>query len=417
MMTICVIGLGYVGLPLAVSFAEAYKVIGFDINERRINELNSSFDNTYEVSKQEIINSQITFTNSEEDLKNIDIFIVTVPTPVTADKKPDLSMLTNASELVGKKLSQDNIVVFESTVFPGCTEEICIPILEKESGLLLNKNFGVGYSPERINPGDKAHSFKTISKVISASDNSFLDKIEEIYSKVINAEIFRAKSIKVAEASKIIENTQRDINIALMNEFSTILSKMNIRTKDVLDAASTKWNFINFEPGLVGGHCIGVDPYYLAFKADKLGIKPKVILAGRETNNMMPNFIIEKVLSEKNLSSPEVLILGLTFKENCPDIRNSKSFDLIRELNLKGIKPHISDIYINASDLTNERIDADFIDNLEKHAGCFDILFFLVPHDEYIEKGYSFFKTLLKADGYFFDLKSKFESQLTNGSL
>ena len=418
MKTICVIGLGYVGLPLAVSFAEAFKVIGFDINERRINELNSSFDNTYEVSKQEITNSQIIFTNSEEDLKNIDIFIVTVPTPVTTDKKPDLSMLTSASELVGKKLSQDNIIVFESTVFPGCTEEICIPILEKESGLLLNKNFGVGYSPERINPGDAAHSFKTISKVISASNNRFLDKIEEIYSKVINAEIFRAKSIKVAEASKIIENTQRDINIALMNEFSTILSKMNIRSKDVLDAASTKWNFINFEPGLVGGHCIGVDPYYLAFKADELGITPKVILAGRETNNMMPNFIIEKVLSEKNLSNPEVLILGLTFKENCPDIRNSKSFDLIRGLNLKGIKPYISDIYVNSTDITNKRIEANFIDNIEeKHVGAFDIIFFLVPHDEYIEKGYSFIKKLLKQDGYFFDLKSKFESQFTNGSL
>ena len=414
---VCVIGLGYVGLPLAVSFSEFFEVVGFDINQKRVDELKKGFDITQEVSQEDIESSGIKFTCLESEISLVDVFIITVPTPVDKNNNPDLTMLIDASEIAGRKLTQSNLVIYESTVYPGCTEEICIPILEKESSLKLNSNFGVGYSPERINPGDKSHSFKSINKVVSASNEEYLELINQFYSKVVNADIYNAKSIKVAEASKVIENTQRDINIALMNEFSTILSKMNIRSKDVIDAASTKWNFINFEPGLVGGHCIGVDPYYLAHKAKNLGVDPKVILAGRETNNYMPEFIVKNVLAKNKCSNPEVLVLGLTFKENCPDIRNSKAFDVIRELNLKGISPKISDIYINNTDNLNSDIDYSLITELEDYIDEFDILFLLVPHKEYIEMGYLFLRSLLKSNGYFYDLKSKFHNQSTDGSL
>ncbi len=417
MKKICVIGLGYVGLPLAVTFSESFDVVGFDINKRRVEDLNSGFDATKEVNRKDIINSGIEFTSQEKQIKGVDIFIVTVPTPVDSDNNPDLSMLISASNIVGKKIEKNNIIIYESTVYPGCTEEICIPILEEQSNLELNTDFGVGYSPERINPGDKAHSFKSINKVVSASNERYLELIDQIYSEVVDAQIYQAKSIKVAEASKVIENTQRDINIALMNEFATILGNMNIRSKDVIDAASTKWNFINFEPGLVGGHCIGVDPYYLAYKAEHLGIDPKVILAGREINNHMPKYIVENVLSKKSTPNPEVLILGLTFKENCPDTRNSKSFDVIKELNAQGIVPKVSDIFIDNVDYLDSNSEYSLITNLSEWSCSFDIVFLLVPHSEYIDMGYSYLRSLLKDDGYFFDLKSSFHQQNKDGSL
>jgi len=294
--SICVVGLGYVGLPLAVTFAKHFNVIGFDINQIRINELKLGIDRTKETTSEELLNSNILFTDNEEYIKKCKFIIITVPTPIDKHKVPDLKPIFSASVIVGRNLQKDSIVVYESTVYPGLTEEECVPILEKESGLKWKKDFFVGYSPERINPGDKIHRFENIVKVVSGDSEYSLNIISGIYSKVVKAGIFKAKSIKVAEAAKVIENTQRDINIALMNELSMIFHKMGIDTKDVLEAAATKWNFLKFEPGLVGGHCISVDPYYLTFKAQELGHHPEVILSGRRVNDDMPNFVVQNVL-------------------------------------------------------------------------------------------------------------------------
>jgi len=294
--SICVVGLGYVGLPLAVAFARHFNVIGFDINQIRINELKLGIDRTKETTPEELLNSNILFTANEEYIKKCKFIIITVPTPIDKHKVPDLKPIFSASTIVGRNLQKDSIVVYESTVYPGLTEEECVPILEKESKLKWKKDFFVGYSPERINPGDKIHRFENIVKVVSGDSEYSLNIISEIYSKVVKAGIFKAKSIKVAEAAKVIENTQRDINIALMNELSMIFHKMGIDTKDVLEAAATKWNFLKFEPGLVGGHCISVDPYYLTFKAQELGHHPEVILSGRRVNDNMPNFVVQNVL-------------------------------------------------------------------------------------------------------------------------
>ena len=324
-----IIGLGYVGLPLALEFAKNRKVIGFDLKKKRIEELNSGIDKNLESSKEELQNSkQLNFTNNEDDLKYANCFIITVPTPIDELKKPDLQPLLQASEMIGKIIKKGDLIIYESTVYPGCTEEVCVPILEKFSNLKFNIDFFCGYSPERINPGDKRHTISNIKKITSGSTPKILDLIDNLYNEIIIAGTHKASSIKVAEAAKVIENTQRDINIALINELSMIFSKLNIDTKEVLDAAGSKWNFLHFKPGLVGGHCIGVDPYYLTYKAESVGHYPKIILAGREINDNMGSHVVSEMIKKMeerkiDIKNSKILIMGLTFKENCSDIRNS----------------------------------------------------------------------------------------------
>ena len=335
---VCIIGLGYVGLPLAVEFGKIRSTIGFDISSERISELNKAYDRTLEVTKEDLMNaSKLEFTSELTQIKDANIYIVTVPTPIDSSKKPDLSPLIAASEMVGKYLEKDNIVIYESTVYPGVTEEVCVPVLEANSKLKFNKDFYCGYSPERINPGDKVHTLTNITKVTSGSTPDVAEKVDKLYKEIIKAGTYKASSIKVAEAAKVIENSQRDINIAFVNELSLIFEKMQIDTLEVLEAASTKWNFLPFKPGLVGGHCIGVDPYYLTHKAEILGYHPEVILAGRRINDNMGIVVANQVVKNLvkkgiSISGSKVLILGITFKENCPDIRNSKVIDVIREL-------------------------------------------------------------------------------------
>ncbi len=346
-INIAVIGLGYVGLPLAVHFAKKFNVIGFDINKKRIDELKRGIDRTNEVDHDDLKavlyqfkdnkNCHLKLTSNEKDISQCNFYIVTVPTPIDTHKRPDLTYLLSASKIVGAVLKKNDIVVYESTVYPGCTEEDCVPVLEKYSGLSYNKDFFVGYSPERINPGDKEHSFSKIKKVVSGSTQEVANFINLVYSQVVEAGTYIAPSIKIAEAAKVIENTQRDINIAFVNELAMIFNKMGIDTLDVLEAAGTKWNFLNFRPGLVGGHCIGVDPYYLAHKAQAVGHHPEMILAGRRINDYMGIYVanqIVKLLIKKSVmvKNSKILILGLTFKENCPDIRNTKVIDIIYEL-------------------------------------------------------------------------------------
>jgi UDP-N-acetyl-D-galactosamine dehydrogenase len=334
---ISVIGLGYVGLPLAISFARKISVIGFDISESKIEGYKKGDDVTCEVGTEELLKTKVKFTSNEEDLKQSYFHIVAVPTPINEDKTPDLRPIIGASITVGRNLNKGSIVVFESTVYPGVTEDICVPILERESGLKCGIDFKVGYSPERINPGDKVHRFETITKVVSGMDEESLDTIAKVYELVVEAGVYRAQSIKVAEAAKVIENSQRDINIAFMNELSIIFNKMDIDTNAVLAAAGTKWNFLKFSPGLVGGHCIGVDPYYLTYKAEELGYHSQIILAGRRINDNMGKYVAENTIKKliqanKNIQESRVLVLGFTFKENCPDSRNTKVIDIINEL-------------------------------------------------------------------------------------
>lgn len=345
---ISIIGLGYVGMPIAVSFAKKVKVIGFDISEEKIELYKKGIDPTKEVGNDAIRETTVEFTSNELRLRDAMFHIVAVPTPVNSDHTPDLRPVQSASRIVGRNLKKDSIVVFESTVYPGVTEEICVPILESESGLKCGVDFKVGYSPERINPGDKVHRLETIIKVVSGYDDESLDIIAKVYELVVDAGVYRAESIKVAEAAKVIENSQRDINIAFMNELSMIFNKMSIDTKAVLSAAGTKWNFLNFTPGLVGGHCIGVDPYYLTYKAEQLGYHSQIILSGRRINDDMGKYVVEnliKMLIRKNVSMKDakVAILGFTFKENCPDIRNTRVIDIVNELKEYGITPKVSD--------------------------------------------------------------------------
>lgn len=335
--TICVIGLGYVGLPLSVEFAKKYNVIGFDVDREKINELKNGLDTTGEVNKDELSNENLVFTSDPGKIKESDFVIVAVPTPVLKSKIPDLNYVKSASKLVGENIKKGAIVVFESTVYPGVTEEVCAPIIEKYSGLECGRGFKVGYSPERINPGDKEHTLTKIVKVVSGMDEESLNEIAEVYGRVIEAGVFKAKDIKTAEAAKVIENIQRDLNIALMNELSIIFRKIGINTEDVIEAAGTKWNFHKYYPGMVGGHCIPVDPYYLTYKAQMLGYHPEVILAGRRINDYMPKQVAKLVVkglnnSGKVLKNSRVLLMGLTFKENVPDIRNSPAKELIKEL-------------------------------------------------------------------------------------
>ena len=342
------VGLGYVGMPIAVSFAKKIKVIGYDLNKAKIELYKSGIDPTKEVGDEAIKNSSVEFTSDETKLKEAKFHIVAVPTPVYDDHTPDLSPVEGASKILGRNLTKGSIVVFESTVYPGVTEDVCVPILEKESGLKCGVDFKVGYSPERINPGDKVHRLETITKIVSGMDEETLDIVAKVYELVVDAGVHRAPSIKVAEAAKVIENSQRDINIAFMNELSIIFNKIGIDTKSVLEAAGTKWNFLKFYPGLVGGHCIGVDPYYLTYKAEMLGYHSQIILAGRRINDDMGKYVAENVVknlikAEKAVKNAKVAILGFTFKENCPDTRNTKIFDIVKELREYGINPIVSD--------------------------------------------------------------------------
>jgi len=360
MERIGIIGLGYVGLPLAVEFGKILEVVGFDINQTRIEELKKGIDRTLEVDKGELTSSKLlSFTANSEDLKKVNYFIVTVPTPVDEYKTPDLTPLIKASETVGKVLKKGDIVIYESTVYPGCTEEDCVPVLEKFSGLKFNFDFFCGYSPERINPGDKQHRLPNIKKVTSGSTPEIAEKVDQLYKKIIKAGTHKASSLKVAEAAKVIENAQRDINIAFVNELSLIFERMGIDTHEVLSAASTKWNFLPYKPGLVGGHCIGVDPYYLTYKADSLGYHPQVILAGRRINDNMGIHIanrVIKLMTQNNLpvNQSKILVLGITFKENCPDIRNSKAIDVIRELQSFGTDVEVFDPHADAEEVKHE---------------------------------------------------------------
>jgi UDP-N-acetyl-D-galactosamine dehydrogenase len=357
--SIAVVGLGYVGLPIAVAFGKRGPVIGFDVNKKKIDELLNSIDRTGEVSKSDLASAQVRYTSEPTDLKGADFIIVAVPTPINEALQPDLTALQKASELIGRNLSQGSIVVYESTVYPGATEEVCLPILERTSGMKAGVDFKLGYSPERINPGDKEHTLEKIIKVVSAQDLESLNIVADTYSLVVKAGIHRASSIKVAEAAKVIENTQRDLNIALMNELSLIFHRLGVDTKSVLEAAETKWNFLKFSPGLVGGHCIGVDPYYLTSKAESVGYHPEVILAGRRINNGMGKFVAEhtvKLLSQlsRPINGLKVGVLGLTFKENVPDLRNSKVPDIIRELREYGIEVLVHDPIAEAEEALAE---------------------------------------------------------------
>lgn len=353
---IAVIGLGYVGLPLACLFAKKYQVIGFDINNSRIDELKNNIDKTREVSSEELelIQGSITFSSDSQDLSSANVFIVTVPTPIDDNNLPDMTPLVKASQMLNKVVKKGDIVVYESTVYPGATEEVCVPELEK-SGLKMNQDFGVGYSPERINPGDKTRTVETILKVTSGSNEYYADAVDEIYKSVITAGTFKASSIKVAEASKVIENTQRDVNIALINELALIFNEVGIDTHEVIEAASTKWNFVKLFPGLVGGHCIGVDPYYLAHKATSLGLNPNLILTSRSINNSMSKFVAEQTIKQliqhdKNIRGSNILILGVTFKENCPDVRNTKVLDIGDELKKYGVNVSYCDPWVSDED-------------------------------------------------------------------
>ena len=358
--TLAIIGLGYVGLPLAVAFARKYTVKGFDINKKRIDELRRSIDTTEEVTSGELEEATgLTYTTHADDLARATIYIITVPTPIDAYKKPNLQPLLSASQTVGQILKKGDIVIYESTVYPGCTEEDCVPVLEKYSGLTFNRDFFCGYSPERINPGDKEHRVHTITKVTSGSTPEVAEEVDQLYQSIVEAGTYRASSIRVAEAAKVIENTQRDINIAFANELALIFDKLGIDTQEVLEAAGTKWNFLPFRPGLVGGHCIGVDPFYLTYKAESIGYHPEVITAGRRINDTMGLFVagkVVKLLSQKGCSihGAKMLVLGITFKENCPDIRNSRVIDIIRELESFGIQVQVYDPLADAQEVKQE---------------------------------------------------------------
>ncbi|MBO3700880.1 nucleotide sugar dehydrogenase [Roseivirga sp. E12] len=390
---IAVIGLGYVGLPLAVAFAEKYKVVGFDINESRIKELNDGHDSTLEI-EDELLKSVLGDKDSDKGLFNsselseisgCNIYIVTVPTPIDDDQNPDLTPLIRASETVGGVLNKEDIVIYESTVYPGATEEECVPILEQRCGLKYNEGFYCGYSPERINPGDKEHTVTKILKVTSGSTAEIAERVDQLYKTVITAGTYKAASIKVAEAAKVIENSQRDINIAFVNELAMIFNKMDIDTVDVLEAAGTKWNFLPFRPGLVGGHCIGVDPYYLAQKAQKVGYYPQILLAGRRLNNSIGPYVasqVVKLLMKKGkvVNNSKVLVLGITFKENCPDIRNSRVIDIIQELREFDVDVDVYDPWANPTEVTHE-YDVDLISEVDM--SDYDGVVLAVAHDQF----------------------------------
>lgn len=409
-----VIGLGYVGLPIALEFAKKVKVVGFDINPKRVEMMKNKIDPSGELSPAEFENTEIEFTCHLEDLKKVNFFIVAVPTPIDSYNMPDLKPLLSASHTVGKALKKGDYVVFESTVYPGCTEEDCIPILEKESGLKFNTDFKVGYSPERINPGDKEHTLAKIVKVVSGSDKGSSEEIAKTYEIVVKAGIHRASCIKVAEAAKIIENTQRDLNIALMNELSIICDRLGINTYEVLEAAGTKWNFLRFTPGLVGGHCIGVDPYYLTYKAKNLGYHPDVILSGRKINDNMGAHIAKKtvqllVKARKDILSSRVLVMGATFKENVEDIRNSKVVDVVNELKSFSVNVDIIDPHASAEEFKEEY----GLELSEKPTGKYDVIIMAVCHKEYTCLEEDFLKSLASENAIIIDLKGVLRNKVS----
>lgn len=411
---IAVIGLGYVGLPLAIALAEKFDdVLGFDIHQARIDELGRGHDRTEEVEPSRLQASALRYSADADHLGDRTLFIVTVPTPVDDHNSPDLTPMIRASETIGKVLKPGDVVVYESTVYPGVTEEICGPVLARVSGLRQGHDFKLGYSPERINPGDKVHTIEKITKVVSGEDTETLDRVAAVYEAIVQAGIHRAPSIKVAEAAKVIENTQRDLNIALMNELALIFDRLGIRTLDVLEAAGTKWNFLPFRPGLVGGHCIGVDPYYLTQKAQEVGYYPQVILAGRRVNDGMGAFIAQKLVkmliaSDKAVKGAKVGVLGLTFKENVPDLRNSRVPDIIHELRQFGIEPLVHDPYADPAEAKHEY---DIVVSNISEMTNMDAVILAVTHSEYIDKKRGFIEDMISDNGILIDVKSAYNNE------
>ena len=419
-LRLAVVGLGYVGLPLAVEFGRKRPVIGFDINYSRIEELKDGNDITLETTEIELKDAtHLSFTNNLNDLKDCNVFIVTVPTPIDKDKNPDLTPLAHASKCVGSILKKGDIVIYESTVYPGATEEVCVPILEEESELSFNIDFFCGYSPERINPGDKEHRITTIKKITSGSTPEVATLVDNLYKEIVLAGTHKTSSIKVAEAAKVIENTQGDVNIALINELSMLFHHLDIDTKSVLDAAGTKWNFLPFIPGLVGGHCIGVDPYYLTFKAKEAGYNPEMILAGRKINDNMGSFVVNQILklmAKKNIpaANANVLILGFTFKENCPDIRNTKVIDLVEEFRHFNCNVDIYDPWVNKQDARNQ-YNINLIDR--PNEGVYDVIVLAVAHSNFKEFSIKNLKALGKETNVLFDIKYLFNFEEVDGRL
>jgi UDP-N-acetyl-D-galactosamine dehydrogenase len=414
---IAIIGLGYVGLPLAVEFGKKFMTLGFDINLKRIKELKAGFDRTLESNQSEIESAKfLNFSSDMNDLSNYNVFIVTVPTPIDQFKAPDLTPLLKASEMLGKVIKKGDIVIYESTVYPGCTEEDCVPVLEKESGLKFNVDFYCGYSPERINPGDKINTLTKIKKVTSGSTPEIADIVDELYKSIIIAGTHKAPSLKVAEASKAIENAQRDVNISFVNELALIFERMGIDTTDVIEAAGTKWNFLKYRPGLVGGHCIGVDPYYLAHKAESLGYHPQVILSGRRVNDMMGMFVANKVVKlmikkEHKVNASKALILGVTFKEDCPDIRNSKVIDIYNELLQYGMNVEVYDPHADHHEVSEE-----YNINLIGEVGSeYDAVILAVSHKEFLNIDYK--KIVKNSNSVIFDTKSFLDRKIVDARL
>jgi UDP-N-acetyl-D-galactosamine dehydrogenase len=414
--SIAIIGLGYVGFPLAVEFGKLYPTLGFDIDASRIAELNRGYDRTQEVSDTQLkASTQLRFSSEHGDLASCNTFIVTVPTPIDHFKKPDLSPLLKASEMIGKALKKGDVVIYESTVYPGCTEEDCVPVLEKHSGLIFNVDFFCGYSPERINPGDKVNTLTKIKKVTSGSTPEIAEWVDQLYRSIITAGTHKASSLKVAEASKAIENAQRDVNISFVNELALIFDRMGIDTTEVLEAAGTKWNFLNFKPGLVGGHCIGVDPYYLLHKSESLGYYPQVILSGRRVNVNMGIFVANKLVKlliqkGKKIGGAKTLMLGITFKENCPDIRNSRVVDIYHELRDFGMEVDVYDPWANAAEVKHEH----GIDLVSALGSGYDAIVLTVAHQEFLNLPYA---QLKQADGIIFDIKSVLDKKLVDARL
>ncbi len=408
---IAVVGLGYVGLPLALELRKFFSTVGYDKNSKRIEELKNNYDKTLEVSKEELKESDLYYTSNHLDIKKCNIYIVTVPTPIDKCNAPDMEPLRNSSETIGKMLNRDDIVIYESTVYPGATEEFCVPILEKKSKLKFNTDFFCGYSPERINPGDQNNKLTNIKKIISGSNKETLQIVEDIYSTIIKAGIHKASNINVAEAAKVIENIQRDVNIALINELSMLFHKLDIDTLEVLEAAGTKWNFLPFRPGLVGGHCIGVDPYYLTHKANEIGFNPQIILSGRRVNDNMGKYIADSTISEmlkmkKNPLEAKILIMGLTFKEDCPDLRNSKAWDIVEALNEYNCKVSLTDPYLNKKDL-KEFSGNNFIHL--KEAKSFDAVIISVSHEEFRTLEKNSWLEIVNKGGLVVDVKSIYD--------
>jgi len=416
--TIAVVGLGYVGLPIALEFGKHFKVIGYDIKEDRVEMMRNNIDPSKELEASAFDKKDITFTADPEDLRSAHFFVVAVPTPVDGHKVPNLNPVLGASKALGKVLKKGDYVIYESTVYPGCTEEDCVPILEELSGLKVGEDFKVGYSPERINPGDKKNTIANIIKIVSGCDEESLDEIAKVYEKIIIPGVYRAETIKVAEAAKVIENTQRDLNISFVNELAIIFSKMGINTHDVINAAGTKWNFIKYRPGLVGGHCIGVDPYYLTYKSKQLGYDPQVILSGRRINDSMPNFVASKTVQHmikegKDPKDTKVLVMGITFKENVSDIRNSKVADLVHELAQFSVTVEIHDPHAN-TDEVNHEYGLNLVAEIGKD---YDAIIAAVNHEEYLKLDADYFKSIMTDPPILVDIKSMYYKRINTDEM